>query len=139
MIHPHDHCYNKPFYGTRTALHWAAKRNQPEVARLLISSGADANVSSFSNEVPADLTNNPAILNLLGSPKTKLPDTNSSSNPVVNGHELPIIPHYLANSNIGYKVDLTESPSKIARININDTSTVKGILLLSLTFYLSQL
>jgi hypothetical protein len=84
----------------RTALHWAAKRNQLDVAHCLLTNGADKTMESFAKETPADLSTSPAVLNLLGSPMTKEKPEESDKN--------EITPHYLAHLNSGYKVDLQE-------------------------------
>lgn len=85
----------------RTALHWAAKRNQLDVAHCLLTNGADKKLESFAKETPADLSTSPAILNLLGSPLTKDKPEEVDKN--------EITPHYLASHfNSGYKVDLQE-------------------------------
>ncbi|EFX89897.1 hypothetical protein DAPPUDRAFT_219955 [Daphnia pulex] len=83
-----------------TALHWAAKRNQLDVAHCLLTNGADKTMESFAKETPADLSTSPAVLNLLGSPMTKEKPEESDKN--------EITPHYLAHLNSGYKVDLQE-------------------------------
>lgn len=84
-----------------TALHWAAKRNQLDVAHCLLTNGADKKLESFAKETPADLSTSPAILNLLGSPLTKDKPEEVDKN--------EITPHYLASHfNSGYKVDLQE-------------------------------
>jgi len=84
----------------RTALHWAAKRNQLDVTHCLLTNGADKTLESFAKETAADLSTSPAVLNLLGSPMTK------DRSEEVDKNE--ITPHYLAHLNSGYKVDLQE-------------------------------
>ena len=83
----------------RTALHWAAKRNQLDVAHCLLTNGANKDLESFAKEIPADLSTSPAVLNLLGSPKlrNKAEETEGS-----------IIPHYLAHPASGHKVEVQE-------------------------------
>lgn len=90
----------------RTALHWAAKRNHLDIAHYLLSNGADKATESFAKELPADLATSPAILNLLGSPKTKATTEDPEKN--------TFIPHYLTQPECGYKVDL-EDHSKMIR------------------------
>lgn len=84
----------------RTALHWAAKRNHLDVAHYLLSNGADKDIESFAKELPADLATSPAVLNLLGSPKTKAKTEDIDKD--------SFIPHYLSKPVYGYKVDLDD-------------------------------
>ncbi|KAI9555113.1 hypothetical protein GHT06_017628 [Daphnia sinensis] len=99
-----------------TALHWAAKRNQLDVAHCLLTNGAEKNVESFAKETPADLSTSPAILNLLGSPLMRTKTEEAEQN--------TITPHYLAQSNTGYKVD-THEPTKLSLTLPNGSDLVK--------------
>lgn len=70
------------------------------MAHYLLSNGAEKDLESFAKELPADLATSPAVLNLLGSSKTKAKteDINQDS----------FIPHYLSKPDYGYKVDLDD-------------------------------
>jgi len=103
------------FNSHRTALHWAAKRNQLEIAQYLVDNGADISTQSFSKEVPADLTTNPALTNLLGSPKMK---SDLPVNKIENGNDqVPYVPLYLLNESLTHKVRIDDSPSKALPLN----------------------
>jgi len=95
-----------------TALHWAAKRNHLEVAHCLLVNGADKTVESFAKEIPADLSNSPAVLSLLGSPKLKVKseETQSTTNN-------SITPHYMSLPNLGYTPVTTETTRKLSVSN----------------------
>lgn len=80
----------------RTALHWAAKRNHSDVAHLLLLHGADKNMESFSNEIPADLSTSPSVLHLLGSPKMEMNKQPECTTPTIT-------PHYLSMPNMGHQ------------------------------------
>lgn len=81
-------------------MHWAAKRNHLDVAHYLLNNGADKDVESFAKELPADLATSPAVLNLLGSPKTKAKSEELDKN--------TFIPHYLTQPEYSYKLDLDD-------------------------------
>ena len=96
----------------RTALHWAAKRNHMDVALFLVTNGADKNLESFAKEIPADLSSSPAVLNLLGSTKVRIPKEEAESS--------SIIPSYLAQSNIGYKINLQEHSNQSSPVKLRE-------------------
>ncbi|KAI8821104.1 uncharacterized protein EV422DRAFT_53523 [Fimicolochytrium jonesii] len=50
-----------------TALHWAAKRDQPGAVRLLLQYGADASVKNAKGELPVDLAKGAEVKELLGA------------------------------------------------------------------------
>lgn len=56
----------------RTALHWAAKRNNMRIVEALIANGADLNLYTSKGELPCDLTTNEAIAKILGADFKKL-------------------------------------------------------------------
>lgn len=90
---------------TRTALHWACKRNHSTIIQFLLDSGADANIKALNGECPLDLVSSPEALNLLGCPlhermeKLKCEDQG----------QLPIIPHYLQNPPFPYSDVIQEN------------------------------
>ena len=73
---------------SRTALHWACKRNHTHIMQYLIANGADVNIKTFNDETTANLTTSEEALQLLGCPVEKRLMVDSCSN-------LPIVPHYL--------------------------------------------
>ena len=50
----------------RTALHWAAKRGHVPVVKYLLDSGADRELKDSNAQLPADVTNSPDVISLLG-------------------------------------------------------------------------
>ncbi|CAG0912975.1 unnamed protein product [Notodromas monacha] len=89
--------FNSDFYFFKTALHWAGKRNNLEVVRLLLANGADPNIRNADGKIPGQLSTQPAVRSLLGV-----------SDPVEDGvgEPLDIIPNYLAHPQLNYRVDI---------------------------------
>lgn len=54
------------FITCRTALHWACKRNHMAVVQYLVEKGADKNVKNKDGHIPAQLTSNEEIRQILG-------------------------------------------------------------------------
>ncbi|GFO04220.1 ankyrin repeat domain-containing protein 40-like [Plakobranchus ocellatus] len=77
-----------------TPLHWACKRNHTSVVRHLLQQGADKNITNNDGHMPAQLSSNKEICELLGV----------SSESQVNS-SLPITPNYLANPPFPYSSD----------------------------------
>jgi len=50
----------------RSALHWAAKRNQYPVVKLLLDEGADASLQTSNGKKADELTTDQKIIELLG-------------------------------------------------------------------------
>ncbi|XP_076057985.1 ankyrin repeat domain-containing protein 40-like isoform X2 [Oratosquilla oratoria] len=103
-----------------TGLHWACKRENVETVRWLLANGADINITNSQNQVAAQLTSNPQILNLLGV------DPNSVS-PVTSVASPPITPNYLANPPLDYKVDVSSNPSKPSAPSIPFSNQVSNV------------
>lgn len=79
---------SNPSYFSRTALHWACKRNHTHIMQYLIANGADVNIKTFNDETIANLATSEEALQLLGCPMEKKLMVDYCSN-------LPIVPHYL--------------------------------------------
>lgn len=87
--------YNKlEFHIYRTALHWASRRGQEDIVRVLLNNGADTKTVNNKNEVPADVCTDPNIRSLLGETSANvkslhLEETNFTPNyirsPPLNG------------------------------------------------------
>ncbi|XP_069189640.1 ankyrin repeat domain-containing protein 40 [Procambarus clarkii] len=84
-----------------TGLHWACKRGNIETVRLLLANGADPEIENNQSQTPAQLTNNPQILQLLGAEVT-LSNDGTAANP----DSLPITPNYMAHPPMDYKVSV---------------------------------
>lgn len=50
----------------RTALHWAAKRNQKPIIEILLQHGADKNIQTNDGKLAEDLSSNDEIAKLFG-------------------------------------------------------------------------
>uniref|UniRef100_A0A0B6ZH85 Uncharacterized protein n=1 Tax=Arion vulgaris TaxID=1028688 RepID=A0A0B6ZH85_9EUPU len=75
-----------------TALHWACKRNHIAVVKYLLERGADKNSKNNDGHVPAQLTSNEEIHQILGaSPECE-----------VKNVPLPIVPNYIASPAFPY-------------------------------------
>lgn len=72
-----------------TCLHWACKRNHKAVVSYLLNSGADKEILTAKDELPAQLTNKPDIKRLLGVEVEEVPE--------IKELELPFKPNYLTN------------------------------------------
>ncbi|KAJ8946303.1 hypothetical protein NQ318_004192 [Aromia moschata] len=75
-----------------TALHWACKRGNEEVAKLLVSHGADKSIKTFKGETPIDLCGYPNTLEQLGVQQDEL--------------GLKFIPNYIKNPPLNGQVDV---------------------------------
>ncbi|CAL1533531.1 unnamed protein product [Lymnaea stagnalis] len=81
-----------------TALHWACKRNHVNVVQYLLGKGADKSSTNKEGHVPAQLTSNEEIWQLLGAPP----------NMEIKHSSLPITPNYMANPPFPYVGQETE-------------------------------
>ncbi|CAG9763127.1 unnamed protein product [Ceutorhynchus assimilis] len=79
-----------------TALHWACKRGNERVARLLLSHGADKNVRNFKQETPSDICTYSNIRDLLGA-AGRLPK---------QGDCQTFVPNYIRNAPLNGQVEL---------------------------------
>jgi hypothetical protein len=70
----------------RTALHWAAKRNHPQVVEYLLKNGANKDIQAHDKSTPAHICSNDSLRQVLESTVSD----SSTYNPT-----LPIIPNYL--------------------------------------------
>ena len=94
---------------SRTALHWACKRNHTSVMRFLIANGADVNLNTFKQESAASLASSEEALLLLGCSLEKRVE-----NLMVNSQsDLPIVPHYLKNPPFPYGETVHQDPESI--------------------------
>ncbi|XP_066140522.1 ankyrin repeat domain-containing protein 40-like [Euwallacea fornicatus] len=82
-----------------TALHWACKRGNEKVARLLLNHGADKNVRNFKGEIPSDICIYLAINELLGAVVTK-------DNKEHQGDDYEFVPNYIRNAPLNPQVDV---------------------------------
>lgn len=80
-------------------MHWACKRGNEEIVRILLSYGADPNIQTNKSETPVDLCTNPSILELLGAPN-HVPCTTAED------LSLRFIPNYLRNPPLNGTVDV---------------------------------
>lgn len=76
-----------------TALHWAAKRNHRGIVSYLMSKGANNQVTCKSGEIPAQLSSDPEIHNILGAVNGQV-ETRQSN--------LPITPNYITHPEFPY-------------------------------------
>ncbi|XP_050716846.1 ankyrin repeat domain-containing protein 40-like isoform X2 [Eriocheir sinensis] len=90
-----------------TGLHWACKRDNVEVVRLLLTKGADIDIENNQAQKPAHLTTNLQILQLLGA---EGPTTCEGT--AGNEESLPITPNYLSNPPNDYKVQVNPGSAK---------------------------
>ncbi|KAI4457022.1 ankyrin repeat domain 40 [Holotrichia oblita] len=81
-----------------TALHWASRRGQEQIVRILLNNGADTKIENNKNEKPADLCTNPNILTLLGETPVNI---NS-----LYLEEPKFAPNYLKNPPLNGQVDI---------------------------------
>ncbi|XP_044253261.1 ankyrin repeat domain-containing protein 40-like isoform X2 [Tribolium madens] len=78
-----------------TALHWAAKRGNSQVADILLSHGANPKIQNHKGETPGNLCSNPETLALLGEDPSQAP------------HDDPkFTPNYLKNPPVNGQVDI---------------------------------
>ncbi|RZC27648.1 ankyrin repeat domain-containing protein 40 [Asbolus verrucosus] len=82
-----------------TALHWAAKRGNSEVADILINHGANTKIENNKGETPAHLCTNPVTLALLGEEFVSAPPDNEDQ-------VLKFAPNYIKNPPINGQVDI---------------------------------
>lgn len=59
-----------------TALHWAAKRNNPHAIGILLDQGADSAIKNCKGETPQQLTSDLKIRKLLGGGRDTIPEEN---------------------------------------------------------------
>ncbi|KAF5287501.1 hypothetical protein FQA39_LY04129 [Lamprigera yunnana] len=83
-----------------TALHWACKRGNEEVARLLIDNGADITVENFKGETAATVCTSTSIYSLLEGDKPQNNFTPSSDDNV------KFVPNYIKNPPLNGNIEL---------------------------------
>ncbi|KAK4873592.1 hypothetical protein RN001_012952 [Aquatica leii] len=83
-----------------TALHWACKRGNEEVARILINNGADPTVENFKGETPAAVCSSSSIYSLLEGDKSPNSFISSEEN------NLKFVPNYLKNPPLNGNIDI---------------------------------
>lgn len=90
-----------------TALHWAAKRGNLNIAKLLLKNGADKDICNEKGETASNLCGTNPSLNVLfgGEPNG---DASSSER-----EELPIVPNYIAHPVFPYLSQTKERPNHI--------------------------
>ncbi|XP_018329723.1 ankyrin repeat domain-containing protein 40 isoform X1 [Agrilus planipennis] len=86
-----------------TALHWACKRGNEDVVKILMNNGADPKVETFKGETAAHLCSNSSILALLGISDDSAISSSSSNS---EDNKLSIIPNYLRNPPVNPQVDI---------------------------------
>lgn len=108
------------FFSSRTALHWAAKRNHSQVVGFLLNKGADRDIQAHDQSIPAHVCTDDSLRAMLQSTisdsKKKQEEQQLSfqfhlddnSSPCTNQSSLPIIPNYLRNPVFPY---VASSPS----------------------------
>ncbi|XP_076275919.1 ankyrin repeat domain-containing protein 40-like [Rhynchophorus ferrugineus] len=82
-----------------TALHWACKRGNERVVRLLLTNGADKNVKNFKEETPSDICTYSNIIDILGIETVKF-DTQGQHN------SFNFVPSYIKNAPLNAQVDV---------------------------------
>ncbi|KAL0279495.1 UNVERIFIED_CONTAM: hypothetical protein PYX00_001038 [Menopon gallinae] len=94
-----------------TALHWAAARNHKHIVKILLQSGANPSIKNNKGEVPANVTSNSDIREILGEP----------ANGQCSLPELPITPNYISHPALPvFSNEL--NPVKRPRIDSNESS-----------------
>lgn len=73
-------------------MHWACKRGNEEITKLLIDHGANKQIKSFKGETPSDLCGYPGTLEQLGVQQDEL--------------GIKFIPNYLKNPPLNGQVDI---------------------------------
>lgn len=97
-----------------TGLHWACKRGKVDMVRLLLGHSADPEVENNQGQRPAQLTSETNILCLLG-----VEDPSDGEEETAPSDTLPIIPTYLSNPSMEYKVPISakSTPPGISLLN----------------------
>ncbi|XP_029638664.1 ankyrin repeat domain-containing protein 40 isoform X1 [Octopus sinensis] len=86
-----------------TALHWATIRNHTSVVAFLLTHGADKNIKNFDGNIPAELTSDSTIHQLLGVSDAAALD--------IKEPNLPIHPNYLAHPVFPHTTPTQSTPS----------------------------
>lgn len=73
-------------------MHWACKRGNEEITKLLIDHGANKQIKTFKGETPSDLCGYPGTLEQLGVQQDEL--------------GIKFIPNYLKNPPLNGQVDI---------------------------------
>jgi len=84
------------------ALHWACRRGNEEVARILINNGADPNVENFKGETPSHVCSNSSIFSFLGEPAKSV----ANNTPYPEDSSLKFVPNYIKNPPLNGHIDL---------------------------------
>ncbi|CAH0564942.1 unnamed protein product [Brassicogethes aeneus] len=90
-----------------TALHWACKRNNEEIVRILLNSGANKDTVNNKGEKPVDVTTSESIVGLLGGTLNK-----STGNHFDEEVGVRFSPNYLKNAPLNGQVDIGRLRSK---------------------------
>lgn len=101
-------------FSSRTALHWAAKRNHTQVVEYLLENGANKDIQAHDKSTPANVCSSDVLRQILES---TVADISSSS---VCNLTLPIIPNYLRHPVFPY----ISSPSSTSIPITNDNQTI---------------
>lgn len=93
-----------------TALHWAAKRDHPDIVRLLLAHEADTTLLSSNGERAADMAKGAEVRQLLNGGDDKSGCECGSEQKT----DLPFVPNYLAAPSLAlYSVPMEEQPPSI--------------------------
>ncbi|XP_043927022.1 ankyrin repeat domain-containing protein 40 [Protopterus annectens] len=103
-----------------TCLHWACKRNHPNIVSYLLDVGADKEILTVKGEKAVQLTSKPDVRKILGVQEDELIDEKKPT-------ELPIIPNYISNTSFPFVKDKSASADtndiSAARNGVNHLST----------------
>ncbi|GAB1598421.1 ankyrin repeat domain-containing protein 40-like isoform X1 [Argonauta hians] len=101
-----------------TALHWATIRSHPSVVAFLLTHGADKSIKNFDGNIPAELTSDSTIHQLLGVSDAAALD--------IKEPNLPIRPNYLKHPAFPHTTPSESIPSSIPQQHIpsNDASAL---------------
>ena len=90
-----------------TALHWAAKRNNPEIVKILIENGAEKLVENDKGEIAVQLTSCDEVRTLLGWTGQNVSTQNVAKNETTSPTtDEPFVPSYM--SDFCHRVDVSD-------------------------------